>query len=280
MFIYTINLFSKKEAIVMADDVRINNEPAANPTIEEFKLDVTGASFDPIVDSKFMFARDFGEIVSNIFRGFFVDWEGCTISDIKGTNFVGLDFFFNHNEYPETDTKVRAITRNKDTKTQNATLSGVRRFNNMINNGDRYYLTELAQKTFKPFLFDNIGGLYGQHNNVNWNRAVSEVAENNQKAFQMYGQIPSQQYTKLSFIDPSKIATLIYGEEDEEGGAKWCYQVTPVFSMPIMNQYGMAQNADPASRILRIDRVSATELNNLATKLGFSNIGNRLNIIR
>ena len=45
----------------MADDVRINNEPAANPTIEEFKLDVTGASFDPIVDSKFMFARDFGE---------------------------------------------------------------------------------------------------------------------------------------------------------------------------------------------------------------------------
>ena len=96
----------------------------------------------------------------------------------------------------------------------------------------------------------------------------------------MYGQIPAQQYTKLSLIDPSKIATLIYGEEDEEDGAKWCYQVTPVFSMPIMNQYGMANNSDPASKILRIDRVSATEVNNLANKLGFSNIGNKLNIIR
>jgi hypothetical protein len=265
----------------MSEDVRNNTEPVQpDKKIEEFKLDISGSSFDPIVDSKFMFARDFGELISNIFRNIFVDWEGCTISDIKGTSFIGVDFFFNHNEYPEDGTRVRAISRETDTKTKNSTLSGIRRFNNMINNGDRYYLTDVAQKCFTPFLYDNIGGLYGQHGKVNWNRAVSEVAEANQKTFQMYGQIPTQQYTKLSFIDPSKIATAIYGEEDEDGGAKWCYQVTPVFSMPIMSQYGVTNNTDPASRILRIDRVSATELNNLATKLGFSNIGNRLNIIR
>lgn len=266
----------------MSEDARVNNEPEKNESIENFSFDITPASFDPILDSKFMFARDFGEIVSNIFRNLFVDWEGCTISDIKINNFVGvgLDFYFNHNEYPEDGTRVRAVTRNTDTKTQNSTLSGIRRFNNMISNGDRYYLTDVAKECFQKFLYDGIGGLYGQHGNINWNRAVGEVADSNQKTFQMYGQIPAQQYTKLSLIDPSKIATLIYGEEDEEDGAKWCYQVTPVFSMPIMNQYGMANNSDPASKILRIDRVSATEVNNLANKLGFSNIGNKLNIIR
>ena len=259
------------------NDVRNNNETVEER--KEFRINIQGLKFDPIIDSKFIFARDFGEIVSNIFRGVFVDWEGCRISEIKGTNYIGLDFFFNHNDYQD-DGRPKAITRNTDTKTHNTTLGGIRRINNIISNGDRYYLTDDAKDCFKPFLFDNIGGLRGQQGNINWNRVVSEVAEPNQRSFQMYGQIPVQQFTQVSFIDPSKIATLIYGEDDAEDGAKWCYQVTPVYSMPIMSQYGITNNPDPASKVLRIDRVSATELNDLATKLGFSNIGNKLNIIR
>ena len=277
-------MFSIEGGIVtMSEDARTTNPEATNDKFKDFKLEISGAKFEPILDSKFMLAKEFGEIVSNIFKEIFVDWEGCTISDVKGTSFISLNFFFNHNELPETEGKVRAITRDMDTGTQNDVLNRVRRFNNTTIHGDRYYLTEFAQKCFQNLLIDGINGLRGQHGNINWTKAVSEVAENVQRNYPMYGQIPSQQYTVLSFIDPSKIATEIYGEEDVDGGAKWCYQVIPVNTMPVLNQFGQQVNpmpTDPANRIFRIDRVSAKELNVLANKLGFSMIGNGLNIIR
>ena len=268
----------------MSEDVKNNTNPeTSNDKLNDFKLEISGAKFEPILDSKFMLAKEFGEIVSNIFKNVFVDWEGCTITDIKGMGLMSLNFFFNHAEYPEVEGKVRAITRNMDTGTQNSVLSGIRRFNNVTTNGDRYYLTDVAQQCFREFLLDNVGGLRGQHGNPNWAKAVSEVADQSQRNFQAYGQIPTQQYTVLSFIDPSKVATAIYGEEDEEGGAKWCYLVTPMNPLPAVNQMGQMVQAiptDPANRVLRIDRVSATELNKLATKFGLGNIGNGLNIIR
>ena len=51
------------------NDVRNNNETAEER--KEFRINIQGLKFDPIIDSKFIFARDFGEIVSNIFRGVF-----------------------------------------------------------------------------------------------------------------------------------------------------------------------------------------------------------------
>ena len=267
----------------MADDVKNNNGTGATNEEDRFELDISGAAFEPILDSKFMFAREFGEIVSNIFKEVFLDWEGCRIVDVQMPGFttIGLEFYFNHNELPDDGRRYRAITRNIDhTKTNNSTLNGIRRFSNAINNGDRYYLTEDAQKCFKTFLFDNVRGLYGQNGNINWNSAVSETAEPAQNYSHMYGQLPVQQYTSLSKIDPSKIATAIYGDDTGEAGAKWYYQVVPVNSIPVISQFGMTNNIDPASRILRIDRVSETELNKLATKLGFTNFGNKLNIIR
>lgn len=263
----------------MSEDAR--NTETGNKNIEDLKIDISGASFEPILDSKFMFAREFGEIVSNIFREVFVDWEGCKIVDINfnGLASIALEFYFNHNELPATGDKLRGITRNSDgNKTQNVTLSRMRRFSNTLNNGDRYYLTEEAKSIFAPYLFDNIRGLYGQQGKINWNSCVAEAAEPVQNYSQIYGQVPVQQYTALTKIDPSKIATAIYGEDGDD--AKWCYQVTPVFSMPLISQYGITNNTDPASRILRIDRVSAKELNDLAAKLGFANFGNKLNIIR
>jgi hypothetical protein len=266
----------------MSEDTR-NPESGRNvnnDNIKDLKVDISGASFEPILDSKFMFARDFGEIVSKIFREVFVDWEGCRVVDIQVNNvpFIALEFYFNHHEYPEGD-KFHAITRNPENgkQTNNPTLNGIRRFSNAMINGDRYYLTEEAKAIFSHYLFD-MRGLYGQHGKINWNSCVSEAAEPIQNYSQMYGQMPVQQYTALSKIDPSKIATAIYGDTNDD--ADWCYQVVPVLSMPIMSQYGVTNNTDPANRIIRIDRVSAKELNELAKKLGFSNFGNKLNIIR
>lgn len=258
-----------------------NEEKSAN--IKDFRIE-SGLEFDPISDTKYLTSTEFGEIVSNIFKQVFVDYEGCTLGGVQGTPYITINFFFNHREISDDaipSNMFRGITRKIPNKSNNETVNNIRLYNNILRNGDRYYLTDDAKQIIKPFLLSGVGRIYGPNGNINWGNITSEQGDNSQRFNFGVNQVPLQ-YTVCTFIDPTKLATAIYGEDNTENGAKWCYQVRVANSIPNINSMNNTNSntANPSNWILAIDRVSAKELNKLAAKFGFANIGNGLGIIR
>ena len=252
----------------MSNDVRNTSNPE---TKGAFVISVDEhEKFDHISDSKFVSSTDFCGLVSQLFN-IYADFEGCSYEVVPGTNSHMIALYFNH-KLAGTDTVLEdgrgiAITKDAGVSARNNTLRSTRNFLNRYNNGDRFFLTEDAKSGLAPFLFDQNRSLYKANGEVNWDKVVQEVADGN------YGM--PQQYTKVSFIDPAKVAEMIYGKVDEDG-TKWVYGVRVLRSVPTISIGGSNVTTN---FMLAIERVCENEVFKLAQSLGVG-VNSGLNIIR
>lgn len=237
-------------------------------------------SFNPISDTKYLTSVEFCEIVSTMFRDIFADWEGCKMVPLQGANVLQMIFFFNHNEHVITNSDLyRACTRDENSETKNATLASLRHRDHLLASGDAYHLTDDGMSSLRDFLYDN-NNLYKRNGEVDWKKVVAEASD--YTTTQGYGQPVAQQLTQVSWIDPIKLATLIFGENDSEDTVdNWVYNIRVMRSMPSANySYGMyVGNNQPQNYLLAIDRISGEETKKLAALYGLV-IGNGLGIIR
>ena len=226
--------------------------------------------FDHISDTKFVSSTDFCGLVSQMFNTY-ADFEGCSYEVVPGTNSHMIALYFNH-KLAGTDTQPEdgrgiAITKNADSSAKNNTLRSTRNFMNRYNNGDKFFLTEDGKSGLTPFLFDQNRSLYKGNGEVNWEKITQEVADGN------YGM--PQQYTKVSYIDPAKVAEAIYGKVDNDG-TKWVYGVRVLRSIPTI---ALGGNNVSTNFMLAIERVCESEVMKLAQVLGVG-VNSGLNIIR
>ena len=233
--------------------------------------------FNPISDSKYLTSVEFCEIVSNLFRDVFSDWEGCKMVPMQGANVLQMLFFFNHKEFNDPN-KYRGCTRDDENRTKSGTLAALRHRDHLLTNGDSYHLTEDGMSSMRDFLFDN-ANIFAKNGDVIWKKVVSETTDYQAQGF---GQPIAQQLTQIAWIDPVKVATLIFGENDEKGGEpNWVYNIRVLRSMPSANySYGMyVGNNQPQNYLLAIDRISGEETKKLAALYGLV-LGNGLGIVR
>lgn len=231
--------------------------------------------FEPISDSKYLSSQEFLATVSDIFRKIYADYEGCTLEMIPSSSALQIKMFFNHNDYSNSNLYV-ACSKEATVNAKSEAIAMIRRHSYQVNNGDRYYLTDDGKSGLRPFFVD-WNALYGKNNDLNWAKIVADVSDN---ASQNQFAPLRQQYTQVSFIDPAKIAALIYGDgsdKDPSGNPAWIYNVRILHSIPSLS-FGTSNN-NPNSWMLAIDRVSPKEVQALAARYGL-NMSSGLNIIR
>lgn len=261
----------------MSEETR--NEVEQQKEALKIKVDLHG-KFNPISDTKYLTTVEFCEIVSSLFKNIFADWEGCKMVPLQGANVLQMLFFFNHKEQVIANSDLyRACTKDEDNTAKSATLASIRHRDHLLTNGDSYHLTEDGMSSLRDFLYDN-NNLYKRNGEVDWKKVVAEACD---YITQGYGQPVAQQLTQVSWIDPVKLATLIFGENDDDGeeNTNWVYNIRVLRSMPSANySYGMyVGNNQPQNYLLAIDRISGEETKKLAALYGLV-LGNGLGIVR
>lgn len=245
----------------------VSNEKA-NESTAEFKIVVEeNDSFDPITDSTYMTSTAFGEKVSALFKSVFRDCEGCAFEiNQQGQAYIAV--YFNHNEAPDDGSRAAAVSRNigAGSNVSNETIRRIRDNDNRNRFGDRYYLTKEGKEGIDDFLFDYL--LTRNNGKIQWDRITADVSQQGQ----MYGQ-RALQYTKVSMLDPVKLASIIFGDTDENG-ERVEYGVSVLKSAPQMS----IGNFQPVW-ILEIKRVFEKSLVGVCNSLGLAP-SSGLNIIR
>lgn len=245
-----------------------NNE---NTTAEkvEFKIGdlvTEHETFKHITDSEFTTSTEFCERVSALFSNIYADYEGCNWDFVPGYNLPAIALFFNHKEDASSGLPFACSKEDTTSNAVNSTLRSTRSYSNRLVNGDRYYLTEKGQ-ALEEFVYDQFFVTKDNKRKVNWSKLVSEVADSNFA-------IP-QQYTQVKFLDPAKIAEVIYGKSDENG--EWVYGVRTLRSIPSFTMFNGSMGT--AGYAIAIERVSRDEVNRLARQFGL-NTNAGLSIIR
>ena len=230
--------------------------------------------FDAIVDEKYLTSKDFCEAVSQIFHTVFADFEGCSLDPIPNSNQVAIGLYFNHRDYSGSDMPVACSRYVDNNNTKNATLRSIRARNNMLTHGDRFYLTKDGQSAISDLLI-NGSFLYKNDGTVRWDKCVAEITDPSTQFG--YG-VNKIQLTKVSYVDPIKLAALIYGdtEVDPKDGTEthWVYNIRVLKSLPNIVGVGQSNNF-----MLAVERISTEETEKLANAYGFT-FSSGLNIIR
>ena len=237
---------------------RTQNE--AETKKEPFRIEIEqNEKFGNIMSEKYMTSNEFCTKVTELFRSVFADFEGSKY-EINQQGIGTISLFFNHSEPKEKDRR-NAITRNvprEDAKIMNDTVRRIRMQDNRNRNGDRYFLTEDGSDALSGLIAPQM--VNRNNGEPYWNKIVAEVAQPSQ----YYGQPPIQ-YTKVSMVDPVKLAALIYGQTDDDG-ERLEYGVRIMSSMPQL----VGGNNFSANYMLAITRVVEKEVVRLANMLGMS----------
>lgn len=245
-------------------DNTTNNKPETlEITIEQH------LKFNAIADICYISSVEFCELVSNAFRQIFSDWDGCKMVPIPNTQQLQMQFFFNHREAEVPEGMYKACTKDIKDQASNSTLAAIRRRDHFMNNGDRYFLTEDGKSALAKFFFDG-ATVFNRDGSIKENTVTSEVHDT--AGDFMSTSIP-QQLTMVSFIDPIKVATFLFGAKDDDGEG-WVYNITPKRSMN--NPYC---GTNSANYVLSIERISVNQTKKLAATYGLV-FTNGLGIVR
>ena len=141
------------------------------------------------------------------------------------------------------------------------------RDNRMIN-GDRYTITEDGADIIKPLLFPR---LYN-HGKPNWNQIITEISD--QSANGYYAQMNVLQLTKISGIDPKRVAALIWGRSDEDGEID--YGIAIMRDLTINTGYGMPGSSVGTNFALDIKRAHTKSISNTYESMGLGQIGSSI----
>jgi len=218
--------------------------------------------FNYIATTKYIPSNELATAVSDLFHGVFADYEGCMFEvPINQPNTVPyFSLVFNHGDYDE-----NAITAcelaNGAKPGKNDVLSRVRYRDAQLASGDRYYLTEDGKDVVKSLLIRQLFN----NGNPNWQRIVKEYTEGRQ-GFYGYN---SPQYTKVSYIDPDRLCTLLFGDKDGDMDVE--------YHVSIFGPMSSYQGQQTANYMLAVTKVSVDEINDAYNKLG---LGSTSRIIR
>lgn len=220
---------------------------------EPLKLEIEAEPFNGIASTKYVTSSDLCRYATELFKGVFADCEG-TMFDIMG-NIPTLSVIFNHGVYDK-DKRV-ALFREGAVDSSANLIQRYRNRDRLLNNGDRYLLTEDGKDIFRDLLIPQA------YNNgkPNWGKVVVEFSENTQQ--RIYGLSQNPQYTKVGFIDLAKFAALIWGSKDENNDS-FAYQFNIVRAMN-----SGVPGMPPSNYMLMATRVSEKELQATFEKLGF-----------
>lgn len=234
---------------------------------ETFKINIEDHEpFNPIAASKYITSSDFCKLTSTLFHSVFNDFEGCRF--IAGQNVQPtIDFIFNHGSYDKGAILGVQRYENGDNSSSDV-LSKLRNRDNMLKNGDRYYLTDDGKDVIKPLLtrerFNN--------GNPNWKGIVSEWQDRGPVSSYYYSQAPV--YTKVSYIDLKRLCQLIFGGKDGDDVLDYDVSIKGVMN-PAGQQLAIPGNTN---YVLVITRASSNEVQKTYQRLGFGLVGS--NIIR
>lgn len=237
----------------------------ANVTAEEQKeaahiVFEEHAEFKSNADVKYLSSVSFAQDVSTVMHGVYADFEGCKLQTMKDGSCY-FHFYFNHNSYPDTDKIVACTPQAPNVSAKNQTLYNIRLADSYRNNGEKYYLTEDGKSTIADLLIPGDFVFDRNTRKVKWNKVVVDVADPNPNMRLYINSL--QMLTQVSYIDPCRIAALMYGDGSEETGIpQWEYVVRAHNSL--MPNRGFVQSGV----MLSIERISVEETNRLARELG------------
>lgn len=228
--------------------------------------------FNPIAEEKFITSNVFCKSISDIFHQVYADYEGCTFDVNPNQRIFTISLYFNHRDTTGSDLYPACSKEYSDAKAKNDTVRQLRNRDYRLNNGEAYHLTEEGKSGIAEFLcpFDF---LFQKNGEVRWNKCVADIAD--PQAQYVYG-APRSQLTKVGYIDPVKMANLIYGDVEKDTGKHFVYNVRVAGSLPpVVN---MGPNAVPSDYMIAIEKISAENTEKLAKECGFS-FSSGLNII-
>lgn len=239
-----------------------NEEAKTNQ--EEFAIVVNEHDkFAPITDSEFLTSTEFCQKVSSLLKAVYSDCEGCAL-EINQQGMAVISVFFNHNE-AEDAARVPAISREfSEDNTKSEVVRRIRSYDNRNKYGDRYFLTKEGKEGLDDFIMQHMI----KQGKIDWSKVTAEVSQGGN----FYGQ-RQVQYTKVSMLDPSKLASAIYGATDENGNN---IEYMVIVKKSVRQMVGVQFQP---SWMLEIKRVYEKSVMDLCNQLGVAPV-NGLDIIR
>ena len=218
--------------------------------------------FNPIAGSKFFTSNEICEMISNVFKQIFSDYEGCMFEVNQGGIEPTISLIFNHDDHSDSNLPC-ACKRLGGEQVGNTVIDKGRARDLYNRNGDRFYLTQDGQDFVKSII---IRRLYN-NGNLDYKRIVSEIVDRGPMSTNFVTQY--NQYTKVSYISIDRLCSLIFPNGEKEGDK---VEYTVGISAPINTGYGTS------NYILNITRISSKELSQFCNKIGVNM--QTLNIIR
>lgn len=235
--------------------------------VEAFKIVIDEhEKFDPLVETQFTTSTEFCKLVSDLFRAVFPDCVGSSLDMIPATNIQTISLYFDHLDHGDQQT---AVSRDAgDQKTKNSTLKSTRNYYTRLRVGDKYLLTDDGKSAIVDFLMDPdcARAIYNNNYEVKWDKITTDVADPS-------AGMSGRQLTKVSFIDPNKLAAAIYGETNFNED-KVVYNIRNLGSLPVY-----VGGYSSAGYSLAVDRVTEANVHKMSAAYGIG-ANNGLNIIR
>ena len=241
-------------------------------------LNIEPDDFNQIYDGKILTSIEFCKLTNEIFNAAFCNFYGSKFEVMGGRPVINL-FFSHMDQAPDSVTDQDgnvgvahiATERFNGNKVGSTVIDKTRGRDNRMTNGDKFYLTQDGQDIIKTLLF---GNLYN-NGKPNWNQIVTETAENNCSS--IYGTMNQLQLTKVTGINPERVAALIWGKKDEDGDIEYGVSVLRDLSFGGFNGIPNVQQAGK-NYALNITRAHNNAIAKTCENLGIGLIGS--NIIR
>ena len=241
--------------IIGGIEIMNNSNASQRPERKPFKIELSEfAEFKGMATTMFISSNELGKLVSDLFHDIFADFEGCIFEIPQNSQLPPYySLIFNHGDYD--DKAIVACERANGAKnSDNDVLARIRYRDAQLTNGDRFILNEDGKDAIKPLLLHRIFN----NGNPNWKTITGDFTEGNQGLYGYQG----RQYTKVSFIDPDRLCSLLYGSKD--GDSNVDYHVS-IFG-PMNNFAGQMSS----NFMLSVIRVSEKEVGSTYEKLGLA----------
>ena len=233
----------------------------------KYSIDIEPDDFNPIGEYKLVSSSELGLLAYEVFKSAFADFEGVIFEPGNGNIEPTYSLLFNHGKYGEDE--VVGVRRSIDISKvdPDSVLARTRFRDSLGRDGDKYLITDDGKDVVEPLLTNPMFN----RGKPKWNQIVTEYSD---RPNGFYGYAPqTPQYTKVSYISISRLASLIFGRKNSETKDIYDYEAR------VIGTTSQARPGMPASDfMLMITRASTNEVNATYKKLGFS-IANT-NIIR
>lgn len=242
------------------------SESKAETTRKKFEVEIEQPiEFGAIASTKYITSNKFCAMVSELLKQVFCQYEGCIFEVNQGME-PTISLIFNHGEYP-TENNNFAIEKVGASNVGYSVIDRGRTRDQLIKDGDRYYLTEDGKDFVKSLLIKRVYN----NGNPDYRKVVSEFTDRG-PINSYFAQQQNPQYTKVSFISIERLCSLLFGAKDKDGNS---VEYAAVVAAPIPGYNGINGNTN---YVLNIQQIDSKELTDFYNDIGLGT--NNINIIR